>query len=91
MIIDKCLRKNPDERYQHGAELAADLRRVIERMRTGGAAPAAPQAAAASAASVSAATTSAAPEKTVVLDSPQQNAPGTGPDGTLRIEPGSKS
>src|SRR5262249_25032590 len=36
MIIDRCLRKNPDERYQHGAELAADLRRVIDRMRTGG-------------------------------------------------------
>jgi eukaryotic-like serine/threonine-protein kinase len=88
MIIDRCLRKNPDERYQHGAELAADLRRVVERLRTGGAAPAAPQAAAASAAT---ATASAAPEKTVVLEPPQQSTPATGPDGTLRIEPGSKS
>jgi serine/threonine-protein kinase len=85
MIIDRCLRKNPDERYQHGAELAADLRKVIERLRTGGSIPAAPQAAAASAAGGS-----GTAEKTVVLD-PKQNAPATGPDGTLRIEPGSKS
>jgi eukaryotic-like serine/threonine-protein kinase len=38
-IIDRCLMKNPDERYQRGAEMAADLRKVLDRMKAGGAPP----------------------------------------------------
>jgi hypothetical protein len=36
MIIDRCLHKNPDELYQQGAELAADLRKALERPRPDG-------------------------------------------------------
>ncbi len=32
-IIDKCLKKNPDERYQRGSELAADLRKALDRSK----------------------------------------------------------
>ena len=30
-VIDKALKKNPEERYQNGAEMAADLRAVLEK------------------------------------------------------------
>jgi serine/threonine-protein kinase len=38
-IIDRCLMKNPDERYQRGADMAADIRKVMDRIRSGGAPP----------------------------------------------------
>jgi eukaryotic-like serine/threonine-protein kinase len=76
-IIDRCLMKNPDERYQRGAEMAADLRKVIDRMRAGGApppsAPVAPAPARAAAAS-----TPAAHEKTLV-NSPEAGSPAAKP------------
>ncbi len=34
-VIDRCLKKNPDERYQRGGEIAADLRKILERMKSG--------------------------------------------------------
>ncbi len=42
-VIDKALKKNPDERYQSGAEMAEDLRAVLENrpLKTAQAAPAA--------------------------------------------------
>jgi len=36
-FYDRCLMKIPDERYQRGAELAADLRKVLDRIKAGGA------------------------------------------------------
>ncbi|MBU2573212.1 MAG: CHASE2 domain-containing protein [Elusimicrobia bacterium] len=30
-VIDKALKKNPDERYQTGAEMGADIRRILEK------------------------------------------------------------
>jgi serine/threonine-protein kinase len=42
-IIDRCLQKSPDMRYQRGSELAEDLRRVIERIKAGGEPPPTPR------------------------------------------------
>ena len=71
-IIDRCLKKNPDERYQRGSEIAADLRKAMERMKSGGAPPVVkppePARAAAAPASVSV-------EKTVILTAEQASAP----------------
>src|SRR5262249_32628517 len=39
-VIDKCLMKNPDARYRRGSELAAALRRVLERIKSGASVPA---------------------------------------------------
>ena len=36
-IIDKALAKNPDQRYQKGSEMAAELRNVITRSKAAGA------------------------------------------------------
>ena len=80
-IIDRCLKKNPDERYQRGSELAAGLRRAIERIKAGGAPPAPISPAAAPAAP---AATASAAEKTI-LTTPETSAGG---EGTVRIEPG---
>jgi serine/threonine-protein kinase len=41
-IIDTCLKKNPDKRYQRGSDLAVDLRRVMERVKKGGKPPISP-------------------------------------------------
>jgi serine/threonine-protein kinase len=88
-IIARCLQKNPDERYQRGSELAADLRRALERLRSGASLlppapisvePAAPVAAAATAAA----------DKTVVVDAPSKMTEKSA-DGTLRIDPGGQS
>lgn len=38
-IIDKALKKNPDERYQTGAEMAADIRRLLAKIAPGGLGP----------------------------------------------------
>ncbi len=85
-ILDKCLQKNPDNRYQHGAELAADLRKLIERLRSGGPAPATPQVSAAAAAAAGSAF-----EKTAILDSEPKQSPQSASEGTLRIEPDGQS
>jgi serine/threonine-protein kinase len=87
-IIDKCLQKNPDQRYQRGRELAADLRSALERMKSGAPMPPAPAPAAQPAPSAAAA--AATSEKTLVIDSSaKQNQPKDGDkDSTLRIEPG---
>jgi len=48
-IVDKALAKNPDERYQHGKEMAADLRAAIATLpatSSAGAPPPPPPAAA---------------------------------------------
>jgi eukaryotic-like serine/threonine-protein kinase len=37
IILDRVLAKNPDERYQHGTELANDLRLVIKKAAAAGA------------------------------------------------------
>ncbi|PIS47080.1 MAG: serine/threonine protein kinase [Elusimicrobia bacterium CG08_land_8_20_14_0_20_51_18] len=44
-IIDKALKKNPDERYQNGAEMAEDIKAVMDD-KSGGQTSAAPAAAA---------------------------------------------
>ena len=75
-IIDKCLRKNPDERYQKGSELAADLRKALENLKSGVTPP--PSAAIPKAQAASAVPALSA-EKTMVS--------GPTPDGTLRIDP----
>ncbi len=85
-IIDRCLRKNPDDRYQRGAEIAAELRKAIERTRTGGAPP--PASPKVDAVRAAAAPASDRYEKTVVNDAP--TAPSSAGDGTLKIDPGEK-
>ncbi|HBW22682.1 MAG: hypothetical protein A2X28_01490 [Elusimicrobia bacterium GWA2_56_46] len=42
-IIDKALKKNPDERYQTGAEMAADIRRLLHKPAGSGAAAPKPE------------------------------------------------
>ncbi len=37
IILDKALAKSPDERYQHGSEMARDLRNVISKAAAAGA------------------------------------------------------
>ncbi len=92
-IIEKCLRKNPDERYQRGGELAADIRNAIARLKSGLSTPPAPiapkvevaRAAAAPSTSSSASdkTVMTASEKTVVEAPPSSSSS----EGTLRIDP----
>jgi hypothetical protein len=31
-VVDKALSKNPDERYQHGGEMARDLRAALNKI-----------------------------------------------------------
>jgi serine/threonine-protein kinase len=88
-IIDKCLQKNPDARYQRGSDLSADLRRALDRLKSG--APLPPSATTEQAAPKVAAAVSTSHEKTLVIDAPPK--PETKPrdsEGTLRIDPGSK-
>jgi eukaryotic-like serine/threonine-protein kinase len=101
-IIDRCLMKNPDERYQRGADMAADIRKVMERIKAGGAPPPSPtptlQAPARAAAAAPAgfektqvnapSSTPAAYEKTQVSGPETATAKPVDPGGTLRIEPG---
>ncbi len=35
-VLDKCLNKNPDMRYQRGSEIAADLQRCVETIKNSG-------------------------------------------------------
>lgn len=65
-IIDRCLIKIPDERYQRGAELAVDLRKVLDRIKAGGAPPPAPSPAPQAPARAAAASSPATYERTVV-------------------------
>jgi serine/threonine-protein kinase len=96
-VIDKCLQKNPETRYQRGSELAADLRRVLERIRSGAPVPAAPkpepaQPQAQPITAAASAATAAGAEKTVVLGNPAAAADNNGgSDATVRIEPGAES
>jgi len=88
-IIDKCLKKNPDERYQRGSELAADIRKVMDRIRRGGAAPRAtgPAAFAATAPSSSSSSNEkAVVEKTVITEPPKEETV----ERTLKIDPDGK-
>jgi len=88
-IIFKCLRKNPDERYQRGMELAADLRKAIERIRSGAPALPPPSRPEPVAPAASAATASAAAERTAVIEPARKpEPPASSADDTLRIEPG---
>ncbi|OGS09170.1 MAG: hypothetical protein A2270_06595 [Elusimicrobia bacterium RIFOXYA12_FULL_51_18] len=48
-IIDKALKKNPDERYQTGAEMAADIRRLLAKTSAPGTAAPKPEASSAAA------------------------------------------
>jgi eukaryotic-like serine/threonine-protein kinase len=64
-VIDKCLKKDPDQRYPRGAEIAADLRKVLERMKSGSPAPPAQTAEPIARAAAAAAAVPA--EKTVIL------------------------
>jgi hypothetical protein len=87
-IIDRCLVKNPDGRYQRGSEIAADLRRVLDRIKAGGAPP---PASPAQEFPARAAAATASHEKTLVTppEPAQPVAPKpVDPGGTLRIEPG---
>jgi serine/threonine protein kinase len=82
-IIDKCLQKNPDDRYARGREIAGDLRRALERLKTGAPAPLTTVAVAAVASSA---------ERTIILDNAAQptgtKQPEQQEDKTVRIEPG---
>jgi len=104
-IIDRCLMKNPADRYQRGAELAADIRNVLARMIAGGPPPPSPTPVPQTPVRAAAASTPAAHEKTLVnnpevaqkpyektLVSGPEGAPKpVDPSGTLRIEPGGDS
>jgi serine/threonine-protein kinase len=81
-VIDKCLKKNPDDRYQRGAELAADLRKVIERLKAGSEPP---SPAVTTPATRAAAATSSS-ETTIVTASPPRRSA-----GTIRIDPNGQS
>ncbi|HEY2383637.1 MAG TPA: serine/threonine-protein kinase [Terriglobia bacterium] len=88
-VIDKCLQKDPDARYQRGADLAADLRRVIERLKSGTPAPVVN---AAPAAAVAAAAATAAADKTAVLGNPlKPDGPDVAGDRTIHIDQNEKS
>ncbi len=80
-IIDKCLKKNPDERYQRGSELAADLRAVLARFKSGGAPP--PAAPRLEPVAKAAAAPSATFERTVMETAPKAATT----EGTMRLEP----
>ena len=86
-IIDKCLKKNPDERYQRGAALAADIRSALARMKSGQSAPP-PAAPMAAAPAPSAAAASASYDKTLVSEAPAKPA---AEERTLIIDPGDKA
>jgi serine/threonine-protein kinase len=71
-IIDRCLQKNPDDRYQTGEEMAADLRNVLIRIKSGAAPPpATPKAEPARAAAAA----PAGHERTMVSTPPAPAAP----------------
>jgi serine/threonine-protein kinase len=89
-IIDRCLQKDPDARYQHGSEMVADLRRAIERFKSGASEPVQPKTAPPAVSTAAAA--SATGEKTLIVDAPaKETDKKAGPDGTMRIEPGGGS
>jgi serine/threonine protein kinase len=89
-IIHKCLQKDPDQRYQRGRELAADLRSALERIKSGAPTPPPAVSAAAQPSPAAAAAASASAEKTLILDSSTKPNPikEGDKDSTLRIEPG---
>jgi len=98
-IIDRCLMKNPDQRYQRGSEMAADLRKVIDRLKAGGAPPPsaprpepAPRVAAAPAERTLVNSPAPAANERTLVSSPEAAAPTSkpiDPGGTMKVDPGS--
>lgn len=83
-VIDRCLKKNPDERYQRGSEMAADLRKSLAHLRAGGSPP--PRVMAPTPAAAQAAASSISFDKTVVNEAPKPAES----ERTLIVEPGDK-
>lgn len=98
-VVDKGLAKNPDQRFQRGAEMGAALRGVLAELRGGPAAPAAVPVASVSERTSESTLRVAQAEKTVSIG-PEITIPGTAGRSqaaspaageTLRIEPPQRS